>query len=113
MTFGLDGTLYVLEWLPSLGDEWKETPEPMTYKDGTKRNVATMKKRAKDVLKILKWNGDKKVYDKAEVIIQDELPSSILLHDGWIYLSGRGTVRRCRQRAPAGRSEREGGGRQR
>src|SRR5262249_13412545 len=31
MTFGLDGTLYVLEWLPSTGDEWRETPVTFTY----------------------------------------------------------------------------------
>ena len=73
MIFGNDGTLYVLEWRPSPGDEWRETPETFTYKDGSKRNVATMKKKTKDVLKILKWNADKKLYDQAEVILEDEL----------------------------------------
>ena len=103
MAFGTDGTLYVLEWVPSAGDEWRETPEEFTYKDGTKRKVATMKKKNKDVLKVLKWNDAKKLYDKAEVILQDELPSTILLHDGWIYTASRGSVRRYRQSKPGGK----------
>ena len=102
MQFGTDGTLYVLEWRPSPGDEWRETPVTFTYKDGTKRNVATMKKKTKDVLKVLKWNAEKKLYDKSEVILEDELPSSIMLYDGWIYTASRGTVRRYRQSQPGG-----------
>ena len=44
----------------------------------------------------------KGVYDEAKVILEDELPASILLHDGWLYLSGRGTVRRYKQSKPGG-----------
>jgi putative membrane-bound dehydrogenase-like protein len=106
MTFRDDGTPYVLEWRPSPGDEWRETPETFTYKDGSKRNVATMKKKNKDVLKVLGHKGDRGLsapwYDDSKVILEDELPSSILLHDGWIYLSGRGTVRRFKQSRPDG-----------
>ena len=93
MTFGPDGTLFVLEWVPDT-NTWPETPEKITYKDGTSRNVATMKKKVKDVIKVLSFNAEKGVYDKAKVILEDELPSSILIHDGWLYTSGRGTVRR-------------------
>jgi len=93
MTFGPDGTLFVLEWRLDT-DTWPETPEKITYKDGTTRLVATMKKKVKDVVKVLTWNAEKKVFDQARVILEDELPSSILIHDGWLYLSGRGTVRR-------------------
>src|SRR5262245_49744625 len=105
MVFGNDGTLYVLEWKPSADprDTWNEFAETITYKDGSQRKVATMKKRVKDVLKILKWNPASKLYDHAEIILEDELPSSILLHDGWIYLSGRSTVRRYRQSTPGGK----------
>src|SRR5262249_30059617 len=94
MTFADDGTLFVLEWLPSPGDEWRETPETFTYKDGSIRKVATMKKRVKDVVKVLTYNPATGTYDQAKVILEDELPSSILLHQGWLYLSSRGTVRR-------------------
>ena len=45
MTFADDGTPYVLEWLPSPGDDWRETPVEFKYKDGSKRTVATMHKR--------------------------------------------------------------------
>jgi putative membrane-bound dehydrogenase-like protein len=102
MTFGTDGTLYVLEWKPDVNG-WPETPEVITYKDGTKRAIATMKKKVKDVLKIVHRNPQTGKYDKSEAILEDELPSSILLHDGWIYLSGRGTVRRYRQSQPGGK----------
>jgi len=101
MTFGPDGTMYVLEWCPDTGG-WPETPEVFTYRDGTKKTVATMKKKVKDVLKVLTFNAEKGLWDKAEVILQDELPSSVLVHDGWIYLSGRGTVRRFKQSKPGG-----------
>lgn len=96
MTFGTDGTLYVLEWRPSPGDEWKETPEEFTYKDGSKRKVATMKKKSKDVCKILRLNPKTNTYDKSEIILEEELPSTLLLHDGWLYTASRGSVRRYR-----------------
>jgi putative membrane-bound dehydrogenase-like protein len=102
MTFALDGTPYVMEWLPSPGDEWRETPETIKYKDGTQRKIATMKKRVPDNVKTLASSKQDGVYDKATVILRDELPSSILLHDGWLYLTGRGTVRRFKQSKPGG-----------
>jgi putative membrane-bound dehydrogenase-like protein len=102
MTFANDGTPYVLEWRPSPGDEWKETPVTFTYKDGSTRLVATMKKRVKDVVKTLADSKGKGIYDKSTTILEEELPSSILLHDGWLYLSGRGSIRRYRQSKPDG-----------
>ena len=42
-------------------------------------------------------------------MLEDELPSSILLHDGWLYLSGRGTVRRYKQSKPRRRLRHQGG----
>ncbi|HEY7153251.1 MAG TPA: PVC-type heme-binding CxxCH protein [Gemmataceae bacterium] len=99
MTFDDDGTPYVLEW--RRGDE-SEAVETFTYKDGTKRQVAVLKKKVKDVVKFLQATKGKGVYDRANVVLEDELPSSVLLHDGWIYLSGRGTVRRFKQKEPGG-----------
>ncbi len=102
MTFADDGTPHVLEWRPG---ESREVPETFTYKDGSKRNVATMKKNIMDVVKVL-HPGERGAlaprYDAARVILEDEMPSSILLHDGWLYLSGRGTVRRFKQSKPDG-----------
>ncbi len=102
MTFADDGTPYVLEWRPSPGDEWREKAETFTYKDGTTRAVATMTKRRKDLVKILTSGRGGNVWDGSKVLFEDELPSSILLHDGWVYLSGRGTVRRFKQSKPGG-----------
>ncbi|VTS04190.1 PVC-type heme-binding CxxCH protein [Tuwongella immobilis] len=97
MTFDTNGTLYVLEWLPHTGAGFPEFKETFTYKDGSKKVIATMKKQVKDVVKVLRFNAEKGIYDKFEIVGHDELPSSILVHDGWIYLSGRGTVRRYKQ----------------
>src|SRR5262245_47353589 len=46
MTFGPDGTLYVLEWVPppKEGSNFPESFVIFTYKDGTKKKVAIMKK---------------------------------------------------------------------
>lgn len=83
MAFADDGTLYVLERGPSLGDENKEKTEPV--------------KHTRDVVKTLGDSKGKGVYDQSKVVLEDELPSGMLLNDGWLYLCGRGTVRRYKQ----------------
>ena len=94
MTFAPDGTLFVLEWRPDPGREWAEFRETFRYRDGSSRQVTTMKKFTPDTVKVLTFNPKTKTYDKSEIVITEELPSSILWHDGWLYVSGRGTVRR-------------------
>jgi putative membrane-bound dehydrogenase-like protein len=115
MTFADDGTLFVLEWRPGPNDvNFPEYPETIRYKDGSKRTIATMRKVSrdtkgkvtrvyKDLVKVLRDTKGKGIYDKAEVLLEEELPSSILLHDGWLYLSGRGTIRRYKQSKPGGK----------
>lgn len=102
MTFAPDGTLFVAEWVPDPGREWYEFKETFRFRDGTTKQVATMKKFTPDVVKVLRRNKDG-VYDKAEVIFTDELPSTLLWHDGWLYTASRGTVRRYRQQQPGGK----------
>src|SRR5262245_46189524 len=51
MTFGDDGSLFVLERRPG---DWKEAEETITYKDGGKRQIACLKKTTKDVVKLLR-----------------------------------------------------------
>ncbi len=102
MTFAPDGTLYVLEWKPDPGREWYPLEETFRYRDGTTRRVTTMKKFVTDPVKVLRYNTAKGIYDKSDVIFTDELPSSILWHDGWLYTTGRGTVRRHRQSKAGG-----------
>jgi putative membrane-bound dehydrogenase-like protein len=104
--FGPDGTLYVLEWRRDNDATFPEHMETFTYKDGSKRQVATMKKHVKDVVKVLRHARERDAatpgYNEATVILEEELPSSILIHDGWLYVSGRGTVRRYKQSRPGG-----------
>lgn len=104
LTFAPDGTLFVLEWLPDPYSDgrWFEFKETFRYRDGSTKQVATMKKFVGDPLKQLKLNPKTGKYESASVIIVDELPSTVLYHDGWIYLTGRGTVRRYRQSQPGG-----------
>jgi putative membrane-bound dehydrogenase-like protein len=103
MTFGDDGSLYVLEWRPVKGQEnnFPESSVTFTYKDGSKRKVAIMKKPIKDLLKLL-LEGGKGLYPKSKNVLEDELPSSILLHEDKIYLTGQGTVRAFEQSKPGG-----------
>lgn len=104
MTFGPHGELYVLEWRPDpITPHWHEVKEVFRYRDGSTREVATMKKFATDWVKELRYDPAQRKFGGARVIIADELPSSILYHEGWLYLSGRGTVRRYRQSVPGGR----------
>lgn len=97
MTFGPDGTLYVLEWVEAKDLGSPKTEIEFTYKDGTKRKVLIARKPTKDLVKALKWNAEKGKFDPPKVVLEEELPSSILIHDGWMYLSGQGTVRRYKQ----------------
>jgi quinoprotein glucose dehydrogenase len=104
LTFAPDGTLYVLEWAvdPITQGRWFEVQEAFRFRDGSTRQIATMKKFVMDPIKVLRFNSAKGVYDRAEVIIGEELPSTILFHDGWLYTASRGTVRRHRQSRPGG-----------
>src|SRR5262249_13230961 len=48
LTFADDGTPFVLEWVPSPGDEQRQETIEFTYKNGSKRQVALPRKRKKD-----------------------------------------------------------------
>jgi putative membrane-bound dehydrogenase-like protein len=104
MTFAPDGTLFVLEWRPDpvTGDRWYEVKETFRYRDGSTRQVATMKKFTFDLVKQFTYNPATGKFHPPKVIIAEELPSSILYHDGWLYVTGRGTVRRWRQGVQVG-----------
>ncbi len=104
MTFAPDGTLFVLEWAvdPVTKGAWFEFKETFRFKDGTTKQVATMKKFVMDPVKVLHMNPKTGVYDRAETVIAEELPSSLLYHDGWLYTASRGTVRRYKQSRPGG-----------
>lgn len=97
MTFDADGNLYVLEWVEDPKGQSEKVMTEFTYKDGSKRKILIMRKPTKDRVKLLGYNANKGVYDSAKVVLEEELPSSILIHDGWMYLSGQGTVRRYKQ----------------
>src|SRR5262245_36619375 len=104
MTFGPDGTLYVMEWRPDpvTGDRWFEVKETFRYKDGTTKQVATMKKFTTDLVKVFTYNASTGKFNKPQTIISEELPSSIIWHEGYLYVTGRGTVRRWKQSRPNG-----------
>jgi putative membrane-bound dehydrogenase-like protein len=103
MTFGPDGSMFVLEWRPDpvAGDRWFPVLETFRYKDGTTRQITTMKKFTTDLVKHFVWNPATGKFNPPKIIIAEELPSSIMYHDGWLYVTGRGTVRRWRQASAA------------
>ncbi|HEY3787440.1 MAG TPA: PVC-type heme-binding CxxCH protein [Urbifossiella sp.] len=104
MTFGPDGTLFVMEWVPDSVTKgaWFEVKETFRFKDGTTKQVATMKKFTMDVVKEFRFNANTGKFGPPKAIIGEELPSSILYHDGWLYVTGRGTVRRWKQSRDGG-----------
>jgi quinoprotein glucose dehydrogenase len=61
-----------------------------------------MKKFTTDLVKQYSYNPKSGKFGAPKVIISEELPSSILYHDGWLYVTGRGTVRRWRQGVQVG-----------
>ncbi len=95
MTFADDGSLYVLEWREAT--DQVDTTYDVHYQDGTTATVNRKIKNVKDDLKRLyDTNGDGN-YDKAELIMNDlEMPSSLLLHDDWMYFPSIGHVIRRR-----------------
>jgi putative membrane-bound dehydrogenase-like protein len=103
MTFGPDGTLYLMEWRPDpvTGDKWFEVKETFRYRDGTSRQIATMKKFTTDLVKQFRPTADGK-FGSPKIIISEELPSTIVYHEGWLYVTGRGSVRRWRQGVQVG-----------
>ena len=74
----------------------------INYKDGTSRTFTVLKKPVKDSVKVLRDAKGKGVYDEAKEILTEEMPSGLLFHEGWLYVAGQGTVRRCKQTATAG-----------
>ena len=103
MTFGTDGTPYVLEWRPEASpNNFPEANLEFTYKDGTKRKVAVMSKNVKDAVKVLRDNKGKGIYDTVDRSARRRIAIQHSLYDGWLYLSGRGTVRRFKQSKPDG-----------
>jgi quinoprotein glucose dehydrogenase len=97
MTFAADGALYVVEWTPLPGGG-KLTRDSVlfTFQDGTRRTVAVLTKPVKDRIKRLSDSKGKGSYDEAKVLLQADWPAGILVHDGWLYLAGRGKVDRYR-----------------
>ena len=89
MTFGDDGTLYVLEWLPETGGSFPEQPETFTYKDGSTRKVATMKKHVKDVVKVLRLSTGKEL--PAPARFKDWVCSVAFSRDGKLLVSAGGS----------------------
>jgi putative membrane-bound dehydrogenase-like protein len=95
ITFDDVGHLYVLEWVapPAKDSDLNDQFMTVQYKDGSLRKVAVKRKAGKDRVKLLTRNAQG-IYEKAKVILEDELPAGMLVHDGWIYLAGQGSVRR-------------------
>lgn len=106
LAFADDGTPYVLEW--RIAKESEHTTYEVKFRDGTTGIVNRMKKSERDQLKTLAdTNGDGN-YDQATVIMDDlEIPSSLLLHDGWVYLSSLGHITRRRPDGKGGWEEQE------
>lgn len=106
MTFADDGSLYVLEWREAT--EQIDTTYDVHYQDGTTATVNLKAKNVDDELKLLRdTNGDGN-FDYTEIVMDDlKMPSSLLLHDEWMYLPSIGHVIRRRPSADGAFEEQE------
>ena len=101
MTFADDGSLYVLEWREAT--EQIDTTYDVHYQDGTTATVNRKTKNVKDELKRLTDNDGDGIFETAELIMNDlEMPSSLLLHNDWMYLPSIGHVIRRRPSSTQG-----------
>lgn len=95
MRFDDAGNLYVLEW--RVAPDAQHTSYEVHFRDGSVGRVNRMQKGVRDQLKRLHdVDGDGR-YESAEVVLDDlEIPSSLLWHEGWLYLTSIGHVVRRR-----------------
>ncbi|MGD9646019.1 MAG: PVC-type heme-binding CxxCH protein [Pirellulales bacterium] len=106
IAFAEDGTPYVLEW--RVARESEHATYEVQFRDGTTGIVNRMRKDVRDELKTLADTNGDGGYDEPTVIMDDlEIPSSLLLHDGWIYLSSLGHIVRRRPNDEGGWEEQE------
>jgi quinoprotein glucose dehydrogenase len=94
MAFDPSGALYVVEWANVKPGAMTVAETTFTFRDGTKRTLPILKKPVKDRVKRLVDSKGRRIYDQAGIVLKDELPAGILIHDNWLYLLGQGTLRR-------------------
>lgn len=101
MRFDDAGNLYVLEWC--VAPDANHTSYEVRFRDGSVGRVNRMQKGVHDRLKrLVDADGDGR-YERAEVVLDDlEIPSSLLWHEGWLYLTSIGHVVRRRPGEPGG-----------
>jgi quinoprotein glucose dehydrogenase len=89
--FGPDGSLYVLESRPRKGS----IEEPRT--EGDKHKILAPRWLEMGLLKVLRASHGKGLYDEAKPLLDGEPSFSVLVHDGYLYVAGLGTVQRYKQ----------------
>ena len=101
ITFDDQGNLFVLEWRQA--DDAHHSRYEVKFQDGSTGIVNRMTKSKPDELKqIFDTDGDG-VYNKAVTLMNDlEIPSSLLIKDGWFYLPSVGHVIRRKRSKPDG-----------
>ncbi|MCH2201622.1 MAG: HEAT repeat domain-containing protein [Fuerstiella sp.] len=103
MTFADDGSLFVLEWREAT--EQIDTTYDVHYQDGTTATVNRKTKNVNDDLKQLRDTNGDGIFDSADMIMNDlEMPSSVLMHDGWMYFPSVGHVIRRRPQTSGSRT---------
>ena len=101
MTFDDAGTPWILQW--RVADDREHIAHRMTLQDGSEVTVNRMRKPIHDHLYTLVDGDGDGVYDTRRAVMNNlEIPSSVLLDDGWVYLSSLGSVVRHRQSTPGG-----------
>src|SRR5262245_3201066 len=107
LSFLDDGTPLVIEWTHDPDDKPKPVDVTFEFRDRSKHTIQVLKKRKKDVIKALTIGKNNTVWDRPKVILEDELPSTVVPFDGWLYVAGRGSVRRYKRSKADGPYDKE------
>lgn len=93
LTFTPQGQLVVLQWTPDRRT-WRESRTTERTASGSIRTLYTSTKEAKDAVRVLTPDPKMGIFAVGRTILDDEQPTSVLVHDGWLYTAGKGMVRR-------------------
>jgi quinoprotein glucose dehydrogenase len=100
--FDRNGSLLLLDWRAEAAAAAKTTKEVVTYRDGSSRAILHMSSLVKDAIRCVSDPGNKRAFEQAQVVLEEELVSSMLSNGDWLYTASRGTIRRYRRSTPEG-----------
>ncbi|MFO0876560.1 MAG: HEAT repeat domain-containing protein [Gemmataceae bacterium] len=99
LSFTEDGKPLVVTRTPGQPTSIVET---VRYKNGTTRKISIVGKKTKDAIKALSASKENGPWDRAETLLEEQLPTTVLSLDGSLYVASGSGVRSHRASKPGG-----------